>query len=207
MRGLPFLWGGLVLVFAAFLSWHTSFKGPLTEAEIEAQLRALEALPRDAEAVPFDILSFLRSDDGRPFYMVNLDALTAGEAAAASDQAYGQVVVLELLRRGSYPALMAMKSYVIHNDFGEKVASFDRLGVVRYRSRRDFLNLLSSERFAQNVEHKWAALDGWITAPSRPILDVGLTLVVTLVLVSIGSIGSLGLVLRSRAASAEASST
>ncbi len=178
MRRPAFIVIVLLLALAGFHVWHTPLRGPLSDTEIDRFLSTQQetggAAWTDAEAFE----AFLRADDGRPFVMINLmevrdvaayPADFASEAAAGVDaeRAYGQAVLPLLLARGSYPIARAERHQTIINSVGEDAANFDSLALVRYRSRRDLIDMISSEPFLSAELHKWASLENTLVAPAR----------------------------------------
>lgn len=201
MRSISIIWLFQLVLFGSFVAWHTSWKEPLSETEVHVVMERLaKTRPFPKADLEIGIEAFLAEDDGRPFYMVNLDNVLQTEEAKAADQAYGQTVIAELLKRGSYPVLLTWKSALLKNDFGGEVGQFDRLSVIRYRSRRDFADMITSDAFLGAVGNKWISLEGWMTAPTHPVLEIGLALLVPMGLVVTGSLGTVVLVLRSRGA-------
>ena len=127
-------------------------------------------------------------DDGREFYMVNLDQLAEGPEAEAADRRYAETVMPLLVRRGSFPVLVTTKSSNMLGDFGEKV---DRVAIVRYRSLRDFLDMISHPDLVAGVPDKEASLahnDVFMTRPVISLASVRST--VALILVFIWLVGS-----------------
>jgi hypothetical protein len=179
MKRITLLMGPLLLAFVVFHLWHTPLKGPLTDAEIEAffasQPETGGTVWTDHEAFE----DFLRSDDGRPFVMINLmelrdvpdypDGFTQDETTTgkAADKAYGQAVLPLLLQRGSYPVARAERYHTLINSLGQTAGTFDSLAMVRYRSRRDLIDMISSEPFLAAEVHKWASLENTLVAPAR----------------------------------------
>jgi hypothetical protein len=168
MKRIRTIWIGLAVVYAALLAWHQPLRGPLSEDEVRTAFGAQYAemrLSEDAQARAF--LDFFLNDDGRPFHMVNLNALPerSPEADEAA-QTYGAFMAPRLLARASYPVLSTDVIVGLTNTLGPGVDNAERLVVVRYRSRRDFLNIISTPEFREAVQHKSASLDGWYSAPS-----------------------------------------
>lgn len=180
MRRIAFVLVPCALLLVAFYAWHMPLRGPLSDAEIDAFMADQAASAGDAwtDAKAFE--AFLRADDGRPFVMINLmelrdvaaypegyvSAPVSGEEAGA---AYGQAVSKLLLQRGSYPMAQAARSHTIINSLGAEVGAFEKLVVVRYRSRRDLIDMLMSEAFREANPHKWASLENTIVAPAKTI--------------------------------------
>ena len=201
MRRSVVIWAILAMVYGVFLWWHTPRGEPLTAQEIaQAQTLGGSATP-DGLGSADEMLTFLRSDDGRPFYMVNLMELRDKaiypdglhpEIVSSEDAAlaYGRHVVPLLLARGSYPVVTTNRLNSILNSLGGEAAAYDTLTIVRYRSRRDLLDMITSDAFAEAVVHKWASLERTLVAPSERgfLIDLGHIVPVTLLVV--GSVGT-----------------
>lgn len=183
MKRTTILLTSLLLALVAFYAWHTPWRGPLTDAEIDA------FLANQAETGGMDwtdteaFEAFLRNDDGRPFVMINLmevretaeylegqlsGADTTGAEAAAI---YGQAVLPLLLKRGSYPVARATRYNTIINSVGQSAGDFDSFAMVRYRSRRDLIDMLSSDAFVAAEVHKWASLENTLVAPANNMMS------------------------------------
>lgn len=186
------LWIGLGMVYAALIAWHQPLRGPLTEADVRAAFGGqYEQMRRSEDAQARAFLDFFLTDDGRPFFMVNLNALpdeTAESLEAA--HAYGTFMAPRLLARASYPVLTTDVIVGLTNTLGPGVENADRLVVVRYRSRRDFLNIISTPEFRAAVEDKSISLDGWYSAPSSVGPTVSVPLLAMIVLIAVGGVGT-----------------
>ena len=193
MRRISTLWIGLVSVYVALIAWHQPLRGPLSEDEVRAAFGGQYAQIRqseDAQARAF--LDFFLTDDGRPFFMVNLNALPeqTPEVEEAARQ-YGSFMMLRLLPRASYPVMSTDVIAGLTNSLGTDLSPFDRLVVVRYRSRRDFLEIVATSEFRQEVGNKGASLDGWYSAPSTIGPTFSLPVAALCVLLLVGVIGTL----------------
>ncbi len=152
-----------VLTFLAALYWYTWSASPLTEAEIDSYIAAIAA----QDQVPgheHDLVSlkrFLAEDDGLPFYTVNLykfhtradypsDADFEGSGRDAFDR-FSNVMVRLLIARASHPIFGS--DWVFAGGTG-----WDRIVIVRYRSRRDIVDIFASPEFEAASLHKWAGL-------------------------------------------------
>ena len=185
MKRIPLFLASLIILLGAFFAWHTPLRGPLTDAEIEA---FIANQPETGGSVWTDdaaFEAFLRNDDGRPFVMMNLMELREiavypeGEGPAGTvtgaeaDVQYGSSVEPQLLLRGSYPLARATRHETVINSMGETVADFDTVALVRYRSRRDLIDMLSSDAFLGAEVHKWASLENTLVAPSDQEMAFG----------------------------------
>jgi len=82
---------------------------------------------------------------------------------------YTKAVIKELLKRGSYPVFVSRKISNLINA-GEGTDFFEEVGIVRYRSRRDMLEMASSPSFQAAEPHKWASMEKTVVVPTRKIL-------------------------------------
>ena len=176
----------VVLVLAAAATLLVRWEHPrrvLTQADVDAYVRALDAGLALPAAEKADILAHLRAwgeaDDGRPVYMLNLmryrDALRADVpgiadrslSPRAANAAYERVAFPLLLRYGAYP-LFAGTPQGVRNDavsstnvlgFVRAVDDWSRVLVVRYPDRRTFFEYLTDPAFLAAMPYKLAALD------------------------------------------------
>ncbi|MEX0367127.1 MAG: hypothetical protein AB3N22_13720 [Ruegeria sp.] len=196
------IWTGMGLLYAAFLSWHISFSPALSPLEWR---QSVHATGMDVDDLPPEFAAFFDGDDGRAFLMINIldhaDSATypPGPFAHITDASeaarrYGTGVVPKLFLRGSYPLLQANRIVTLLNDIPAEADRFEALAVVRYRSRRDFLDLLLDPGFQDLTVHKWASLDGTIVIPAQRVFVSNLALWVPLALIVLGT----GLTLRRR---------
>jgi hypothetical protein len=186
------LWIGLATLYAAFLAWHQPILGPLTEREVRAAFGDRFAQMRAAgDHRAARLIDFFLTDDGQPFYMANLNAL-AEDTAQRSEAArtYASYMGPRLLLRASYPVLSTDLITTLNNSLEADLDAIERLVVVRYRSRRDFLEIITAPEFRQAVEYKIASLDGWYSAPSSLQFVILPPQLVLIALTAIGLIGS-----------------
>ncbi|MEM8956450.1 MAG: hypothetical protein AAGC86_01425 [Pseudomonadota bacterium] len=187
------LWICLAVIYAALLAWHQPLRGPLTEAEVRAAFGPQFDQMRDSQdPQATSMLDFFLTDNGRPFFMINLNALPDSTAEIEdAARSYGAFMLPRLLSRASYPVLSSDVITGLNNSLGPDAARFERLIVVRYRSRRDLLRILTSPGFRSAVPNKHASLDGWYAAPATagPVLSV--PQVALIVLIGVGGLGTL----------------
>lgn len=137
------------------------------------------------------LIDFFLSDDGRPFFMINLNALPEHTThTQKAERTYASYMAPRLLSRASYPALSIEPKVTLNNSLGADLEAIERLVVVRYRSRRDFLEIIATPEFRDAAEHKFASLDGWYSAPASVKPVVSLPQLVLILLIGVGLIGS-----------------
>jgi len=143
------------------------------------------------------IEEFARTDDGRQFYMLNLikynevessNGVETGGDAKSLDQQYASVVFPLLFQRASHPVLVSTPMHTFSVPSIEE--EWDAIFIVRYRSRRDLFDIVTSEAFQEAWQHKLASVENTVVIPSSPILPgISLKWIFGLLLLVIGWIG------------------
>ena len=194
------LWVVLAVLYGLFLYWHERRGPPLAQAETEAALAHLAANRVAADAADHDLPMSLRTlaagDDGRQYFMVNLiqyreHALYPpgheglGTDARAADARYSRIVLPQLLKRGSYPIFVSrvVGAFIPHTG----ATKWDVVAIVRYRSRRDMLDMVKALQKLGGGMHKWAAIEDTHVFPVHAFIRVApLPVVVLLFLLALG---------------------
>lgn len=176
------IWGTAVLVYAAFLGWYRNWRAPLGKDEIARQFDRLEARAAAGDRDDMAKLrAFLEADDGREFFMLNLVRLAPEpvcnpatgrpEAASSLLRGYTRTFLPALARRAGHPALVARKVGPYVDSWGiEADPGWSFIGYMRYRSRRDLLELVSDPRFEGAHAFKTAAMPATFNFPTQPRL-------------------------------------
>ncbi|MBB38464.1 MAG: hypothetical protein CMF01_00115 [Hyphomonas sp.] len=149
-------------VFALLALWYQWQARSLDQKEIDAYLQTIE----EQSQIPggrHDMAAledFLQSDDGKPFYTVNMyrfqdvaDYPPGSEFSGSGEDAYerfSKVMISLMTARGSHP--------VYGSNWAHSSSDWDRVVIVRYRSRRDLVDLFSTDEFADASLHKWASI-------------------------------------------------
>ncbi len=152
--------GSLGLMF-----WYGVHPGVLTQAEIDDYMATIGAQKQNPGG-QHDLKSlrnFLETDDGKPFYTLNMyrfndqaQYVTSSQSEQLSGsqayQKFADVMIKLLAKQGSHPV------------FGSRWVSpqnnnWDQVVVVRYRSRKDMAEIFSLDAFAEASKHKWAAIE------------------------------------------------
>ena len=177
------IWLLPTLLYAIFLFWYTDLKGPLSDAEIDAFRTQMKSNGSDPELVAF-IERFAREDSGKQFLMVNnidynehppnVPGAEPGESAQQLMGRYMEHMFPALLRRASHPVLMGSAVYPTMDLVGiEGAELWDQGALFRYRSRRDFLEIVTNPAFSGKHHFKTAALDKTIAYPIETALYLG----------------------------------
>lgn len=170
----------LATLYAVFWLWQTpgALRATLTPQEVDAYLRIIdERLPMPEQEKP-EVLRHVRAwalaDDGRPVYMLNLMRYYAqlrrfdgaprfDGTPEQSNTLYESEVMPLLLKAGGYPLIAG--STQGSNVLGHAPALDDwsRVLVVRYPSRRAFLDLMTDPAYAPIESYKMMALQVVLT--------------------------------------------
>ena len=201
MQGL-WIWGGAALVYAAVWAWYVGFSGPLTKAEVDGYMAKIApGLGVDPERRD-RMRAFLESDDGGEFFMVNLIRLQpepvrppdGGPPAPAARvlEGYTGPFLRALFRRGGHPALGGRAAAGYLEAWGvEKNPGWTMAGVIRYRSRRDLIELATMPQFAPIHAFKNAAMSNTLAFPIAPArMFFGPRVVVALVLALLAALAT-----------------
>lgn len=203
MSGL-WIWAIAVLLYGTFWFWYVGLPRPLTRAEIGAHMATVAASGIDAMPEQLATLrTFLEADDGREFFMLNLVRINQGPVVApGSSEPSDARAVLEgytrhfmpaLFRRAGHPAFFgrAAGGYVeqwnVAPDPGWTFGA-----AIRYRSRRDMIELVTDPRFANAHDFKAAAIATTFAFPTSPgFVMIGPKIWVGLVLALVAALAQL----------------
>jgi hypothetical protein len=193
------------LVYLAFLFWYGGRSKPLSLAEVESLLAEMKRRAgKQAEVDESPLLQQFReltkNDDGREYYMVNLlkyrkkalysEGSTFGDDPLAANNRYNRAIVPLLLKHGGHPVFLGQVQGRFLHPYGAD--DWDQVGIVRYRSRRDMLNM-AVEISGLGVDvHKWAALEKTQVFPVKPLVSLAfIRIAVAGILVMLASVISI----------------
>ena len=185
MNKVTSVWLVVGLIYAAFFSWYTSFSGPLTDDEITHYLTRFEQRSPAPPPEALDMLRrFMEEDTGDDFVMVNvidmydtplpIDGVASGES---SDEVLGKYMAYmypALFSRACHPVLIgeaATRAMDLMNADG--MEHWTRGAAMRYRSRRDMLEITTNPAFSGSHEFKVAAMRKTIAFPIDPWFQLG----------------------------------
>ena len=177
------IWITAAIVYALFRAWYDNWRGPVRPDEIAAFLRSLENTKSGEQNDLRVLREFLENDDGRDFVMLNLVRVEKGDVPHPTtgvptpgprllDQ-YVRSFMPALLRRGGHPAIVSRKiggyldAWRVAGDPG-----WTMMGYMRYRSRRDMMQLVADPRFLEMHPFKMAGTAETFSFPTRPDLMI-----------------------------------
>lgn len=180
----------LAVIYAAFWLWYGGNGRPLSAAEGDRLLSRMEQMygVSRVEAPPGSLTRNLADmmplDDGKEFYAVNLETRREGVAAEEAEAAYTRSLMPILLSRAGHPVFVSERAGLMLGEFGR---SIDRVAVVRYRSLRDLLEMVTDPAMPAAGEHKFAALEHTEVFITRPTISfVHPRVLVALVMILMG---------------------
>ena len=179
MTGRMLLWVAPFLLYFIFTFWYTNTEGPLSEDEIDDFVAQVQLNGLSGEQAS-RLREFMVADTGRQFLMLNnLDmadnpvarkgsalVISAGESAGDLMNRYMEHMYPELFKRACHPIYVGEAVFTALDIVGiEGGESWDRAALFRYRSRRDFMEIVSNPALPGKHEFKIAALDKTIAYP------------------------------------------
>lgn len=171
------IWAALVLVYGAFYVWFNPLSGPLSAQEVEHYIGIIDSRGADSERVN-TLRAFLEGDDGQPFYMLNLitlndtpkavDGVEPGQSSQQIlDKYTADHMIPEMLKRGSMPMMFGARTGPTMELWGvESDRNWQSVGLVRYRSRRDMMEIVTGPGFKDAHVFKAAAMAKTVAFPT-----------------------------------------
>jgi len=185
MTATKWTWLVIAAAYLAFFSWYTSFKGPLTPAEIEHYMTLSEQQDPGASAEDrARIRAFMEEDTGDDFVMINVIHLydeplqiEGVEPDDTTDEVlakYMEYMFPAMLSRASHPVFQGSAvSTAMDIMNADGMESWTAGAGVRYRSRRDLLEIGTNPAFEGRHEFKVAAMAKTIAFPVDPFNYLG----------------------------------
>jgi hypothetical protein len=178
-----YVWGAALLLYVAFFGWYTNLGGPLTADEIEMYIERMVANEADPERLAL-MRKFLEEDTGDDFIMVNAILMRERPLQEkgvrpdeSSDEVLGRYMEYmwpALLRRACHPVLAGGAVAGALEVWGlENAERWSTAGLMRYRSRRDLMEIAATPEFSGPHEFKIAAIEKTVAFPIEAALQLG----------------------------------
>ncbi len=176
------IWILVPVLYGLFLLWYFNWKGPLTPDEVEVFMASFEQFEGSEHTDAAKFRKFLENDDGGEFVMLNQVHLHSGEVAhpltgeamSPSDLIgeYFGPFALSLLKRGGHPVFQARTvGGNIDSWHADSNVGFGTTAMMRYKSRRDLVELVLDPAFADAHIYKLAAIERTISYPTRIMMS------------------------------------
>ena len=185
MTRTRWIWLVLAVLYAAFFGWYTSFGGPLTAQEVDQYMTlfAEREDPPPPETLTL-LRRFLEEDTGDDFVMINvidmydeplpMEGVEPGETSDEVLDKYMAYMMPALLARASHPVLYGTAANsamdLMNADGMEKWTTGAGM---RYRSRRDMMEITVNPAFRGSHDFKIAAMAKTIAFPVDPWFQLG----------------------------------
>ena len=183
--GTRVTWVGLTVLYLIFFGWYTSFEGPLSEEEIAYYTELFENRepPLPPERLEM-IRKFMEEDTGDDFVMINvidmyeeplqIEGVEPGESSDEVLGKYMQYMNPAMFSRASHPVLYGQAASTAMDLMNaEGMEEWTQGAGIRYRSRRDMLEISTNPAFAGSHAFKVAAMRKTIAFPVDPWLSLG----------------------------------
>ena len=190
------IWLPISFLYLLFFLWYTNLSGPLSDEEIKLFEETFSERS-DMERKEI-LLNFMKEDDGRDFYMINLldnkeSPITmeaTGEGATAMDlQAhYMEYMFPEMLKRATHPIFFeSVLGSALDILAAPGMENWEIVAIFRYRSRRDLLEISANPIFFERHDYKIEGLDKTIAIPVETpfIFDVRTQLFIILLAIGL----------------------
>ena len=181
-------WLILGVVYIGFFFWYTDMGGKLSQEEIQIFIKKHEqniindGVSPDSEEfqLRIDFLKkFMEEDNGKQFIMVNniemnknpgdVVGANPGESADQLMSRYMEYMWPNLLKRASHPIFMSNAVYQSMDLVGiEGAETWDQAALMRYKSRRTMMEIVTNPDMMDRHEFKIAALQKTIAYPVEP---------------------------------------
>ena len=137
------IWIIALSLYALFWLWYCGVKGGLSKHEVEIFISSFEAKGLSESAL-LNIREFLEQDDGREFFMVNLLEIKSPKRESQKLlMGYFKKFMSGMIPRGGHPLFLAKAAAKnIENLNCEHADDWSSVGIIRYRSRRDFAQIV-----------------------------------------------------------------
>ena len=181
-------WLILGSVYIVFFFWYTDIEGALSQEEIQGFLNKHEQNIIDNRSSPnleelqlrMDFLRrFMEEDSGRQFIMVNniemdpdpgdVPGANSGESADELLSRYMEHMWPNLLKRASHPIFGGNAIWQSMDLVGiEGAETWDQMALMRYKSRRAFMEIITHPNMMDRHDFKVAAMQKTIAYPVEP---------------------------------------
>ena len=138
-----------LVLYLAFLAWYDGWgMDPFTAEEVDTLVGNDKNFRR-----------FLKDDDGEEFFMLNLNRYEYVEnedqqGQSVAYQNYSQAFTRIMLKHAAHPIYTGeIPDYLLDGD-AKDGNWHDEIILMRYRSRRDFVSIITSDEYLKIVQHR-----------------------------------------------------
>ena len=164
------IWIIAVLGYVVFWFWYVGFQKKVTPQEVAATLSIFEHDDTWTATQKEHLRNFLLDDDGKDFVMVNLLHLKSPKKESLEKlNTYQKIFLGSLLRKAGHPVMIARAaSGNVENVACDHADDWSAAGMIRYRSRRDLMNILPATIGSEHHGLKLESLEKTFAFPASP---------------------------------------
>ena len=164
------IWGTAFLIYAIFWLWYVGFRRKITLEEVQQTMALFKEDGTWTEQQRENMRHFLANDDGKDFVMVNLLLLQSPRSESRKKlDTYQKIFLGALLRKAGHPVMIASAaSGNIENVACDQDEGWGAAGMIRYRSRRDLMEMLPATIGSEHHGLKLASLERTFAFPAAP---------------------------------------
>jgi len=164
------IWATAGLIYALFWWWYVGFRPKVTPVEVEQTMGLFKTEGGWTDQQRENLRNFLANDNGKDFVMVNLLLLKRPQKESREKLAkYQKIFLGSLLRKAGHPVMVAMAaSGNVENVACDQDEGWGAAGMIRYRSRRDLMEMLPATIGSEHHGLKLAALERTFAFPASP---------------------------------------
>ena len=164
------IWTIAALAYAAFWLWYVGFQKKITPQEVAATMCIFKHDDTWTATQKEHLRSFLLADDGKDFVMVNLLHLKSPKKKSLEKlNTYQKIFLGSLLRKAGHPVMIARAaSGNIENVDCDHADDWSAAVMIRYRSRRDLMNILPATIGSKHHGLKLESLEKTFAFPASP---------------------------------------
>ena len=151
-----------LVLYLAFLAWYDGWgMDPFTAEEVDTLVGNDKIFRR-----------FLKDDDGEEFFMLNLNRYEYVEnedqqGQSVAYQNYSQAFTQIMLKHAAHPIYTGeIPDYLLDGD-AKDGNWHDEIILMRYRSRRDFVSIITSDEYLKIVQHRSDGIEYAEVTPTR----------------------------------------
>lgn len=179
------IWISVPALYAVFSLWYFNWQGPITQPEIERFVASFETRADGQHTSVETLRRFFEEDDGRGFVMLNQVQVYEKPVAhpITGELMDGRTLLTEyfepfaigLVLRGGHPVFQARTvGGKVDSWNADDNVSFSATAMMRYRSRRDLMELVMDPAFTDGHIYKLAAIERTISYPTQVYFNTSL---------------------------------
>ena len=168
------IWTSAAILYACFWFWYVGLSRKIKPQEIESTLQQIQTQGDASDQQLQALRRFLEEDDGKDFVMINLLELKEPRRESGEKlSTYQKVFFGKLVKRAGHPVFIARVASGMIENIGCDDDNWTAAGMVRYRSRRDFMEVIRATAGSEHHGLKLEALERTFAYPSTPWKIVG----------------------------------